>query len=106
MLDCCKNYNILVGKNNAGKSNVLDAILFYFDEKKITPDSFATINPFKTEDELWVEVEYLAEEESEISDLPSKYNLGDNTYRVRKTATISNLKGDHNGYILNNGKKS
>lgn len=100
----CKNYNILVGKNNAGKSNIIDAILFYFDEKKITSESFLRIDPTTTEEELWVECEYLAENESEISDLPLKYNLGNNKYRVRKTATKANFKGDYNGYILDNGK--
>jgi len=101
----CKNYNILVGKNNAGKSNILDAVLFYFDEKKLSPEAFFR-TPKKTEDELWIEVEYQAEDDSEISDLPQKYNLGDRRFRVRRIAQITDFKGDYYGYILDvNGQK-
>ena len=70
------DYAVLVGANNAGKSNALTALrIFYEDDIKF--DSKTDFPKFKTEDdESWIEIEYLLTNE-ESSKLKDEYkNLG------------------------------
>jgi len=77
------NYNVLVGANNSGKSNILTALrIFYedgikFNEKKDFPQ-------FQTDDEeSWIEIEYLLTDD-EFKNLKEDYKNPGNILKVRK----------------------
>ena len=78
-----EDYVILVGANNAGKSNVLTALrIFYEDEIKFNekPD----FPKFQTEDnESWIEIEYLLTSE-EFINLKEEYKNSNRVLKVRK----------------------
>lgn len=79
--------SLIAGANNAGKSNVVDAIrLFYgdlkWDENRDTPK----VTP--SDAESWVEVEFLPTEE-EITQLKDDYKTADGTFRVRNYVSPS-----------------
>lgn len=74
--------SLLVGANNCGKSNFLDAIALFYDKVKFSPH--ADVPKFVTSDqETWIEVEFaLADLEAE--QLADQYLLPDNRLRIRK----------------------
>ncbi|GAL02933.1 predicted ATP-dependent endonuclease OLD family [Photobacterium aphoticum] len=74
---------IMIGQNNHGKSNVLNAILFFFGE--IKPQS---LDFNEEQGELYVEVTFDELDQSDLSTF-SKYVTATNTIKVRKSATIS-----------------
>ncbi len=82
------NYNVLVGANNSGKSNILTALrIFYedgikFNEKKDFPQ-------FQTDDEeSWIEIEYLLTDD-EFKNLKEDYKNPGNILKVRKYLNLS-----------------
>ena len=72
------DYAVLVGCNNAGKSNILTALrIFYEDEIKFSERS--DFPKFQTEDdESWIEIEYLLTNE-EFKSLKEEYKRPGNT---------------------------
>jgi len=51
------DYSLLIGGNNAGKSNCVDALRVFYDVLKFDPSR--DFPKFKTDDqESWVEIEY------------------------------------------------
>jgi AAA15 family ATPase/GTPase len=74
---------ILIGQNNHGKSNVLNAILFFFGEIKPHDLDFNGES-----DELYVEITFDSLVESERSTF-AKYVTTDHKIKVRRTATRS-----------------
>lgn len=99
------DYSLLVGPNNSGKSNILRAILFFFDEIKITREDFHKKQNGVPADELWVEVEYrdLSEEERKL--IPEQYLLTDGRLRVRRIGNLNTLKSEAHGYESTNGSE-
>jgi len=106
------DYAVLVGANNAGKSNVFTALrIFYEDEIKFNEktDFPKFRSDFQTEDnESWIEVEYLLTED-EYNNLRSEYRNPDNTLKVRKylkgskvRPNQSNIYGYENGVLSEN----
>ena len=105
------DYTVLVGANNAGKSNVLTALrIFYEDGIKFTDKS--DFPKFQTKDnESWIEIEYLLTDE-EFSNLKEEYKNPDNILKVRKylksedrtrvKANQSNIYGYENGVLSEN----
>ncbi|MCK4736172.1 MAG: AAA family ATPase [Methanophagales archaeon] len=77
------DYTVLVGANNAGKSNALTALrIFYEDGIKFNDKS--DFPKFQTEDnESWIEIEYLLTDE-EFSNLKDEYKNPGNILKVRK----------------------
>jgi len=75
------DYTMLVGANNSGKSNVVNALRAFYDD--LTPAA-ADLPRVPGEDrESWIEIEYrLTDEEHES--LPDKYKGEDKILRVRK----------------------
>ena len=55
-------YSLLVGANNSGKTNIIDALRIFYEREKWDKDDFPK---FKTDDqESWIEVEFsLVEDE-------------------------------------------
>ena len=78
-----EDYVILVGANNAGKSNVLTALrIFYEDEIKFNEKS--DFPKFQTEDnESWIEIEYFLTQE-EFINLKEEYKHSNRVLKVRK----------------------
>jgi len=77
------DYNILVGANNSGKTNVLTALrIFYEDGIKYSEKT--DFPKFRTDDkESWIEIEYLLTNE-EFKNLKDDYKNPGNILRVRK----------------------
>ena len=83
-----KNYSLLIGENNAGKSNVLRALRVFYEELKF--DSKIDFPKFETEDnESWIEIEYLTNEEEQDS-LKNEYKSSDSILKVRKILKTEN----------------
>ena len=99
-----QNYSVLFGANNSGKSNLIEALLFYFDQIKPSSDVFHSVKETKAND-LWIEMEYIADDEAELVDLPEKYRLANNTYRVRRSIEATTMKPVYSGYIVVDGKE-
>lgn len=105
------DYTVLVGANNAGKSNVLTALrIFYEDGIKFNDKS--DFPKFQTEDnESWIEIEYLLTDE-EFSNLKDEYKNPSNILKVRKylksverdrvKANQSNIYGYENDLLSEN----
>jgi len=100
------NYTVLVGSNNAGKSNVLTALrIFYEDEIKF--DDKSDFPKFKAaDDESWIEIEYRLTNE-EFSNLKKEYKIPGNILKVRKylnkgKANQSNIYAYENGVLSQN----
>lgn len=105
------DYSILLGENNAGKTNVIRALrIFYENDLKF--DSKVDFPKFKTDDqESWIEIDFLttAEEQANLKD---EYKSNDNILRVRKflksddkervKANQSNIFGYENGVLSSN----
>ena len=77
------NYNVLVGANNSGKSNILTALrIFYEDGIKFNEKT--DFPKFQTDDkESWIEIEYLLTDD-EFKNLKEDYKNPGNILKVRK----------------------
>ncbi len=105
------DYSILLGENNAGKTNVIRALrIFYENDLKF--DSKVDFPKFKTDDqESWIEIDFLTTTE-EQANLKDEYKSTDNILKVRKflksddkervKANQSNIFGYENGTLSNN----
>ena len=90
------DYNVLVGANNSGKTNVLMALrIFYEDGIKFNEK--IDFPKFQTDDnESWIEIEYLLTDD-EFKNLKDDYKNPGNTLRVRKY-----LKSDDSRKVKSN----
>ncbi len=105
------DYSILLGENNAGKTNVIRALrIFYENDLKF--DSKVDFPKFKTDDqESWIEINFLTTTE-EQSNLKDEYKSTDSILRVRRflksddkervKANQSNIFGYENGVLSSN----
>jgi len=105
------DYSILLGENNAGKTNVVRALrIFYENDLKF--DSKVDFPKFKTDDqESWIEIDFLTTAE-EQANLKNEYKSADNILKVRKflksddkervKANQSNIFGYENGVLSSN----
>ncbi|MCW2236654.1 ATP-dependent nuclease [Azospirillum canadense] len=86
-------YNLIIGSNNSGKTNIIDALRVFY-EKQIKWDDGRDFPKFPTNDaESWIEVEYLLEND-EYKNLKEDYRLPDNILRVRKYLKSDTLGSD------------
>jgi len=77
------SYSLLMGTNNAGKSNLIDAIRVFY-EKDISYEESRDFPKFKTSDkESWIEIQFRPSAE-EFALLKEEYRQPDGTFRVRK----------------------
>lgn len=96
------DYSLLVGANNSGKTNVIDALRVFYD-KDIKFNAQADDPKIgDSDDECWIEIEYVLTDE-EYQTLKDEYKIGDNRLKVRKC-----LKGKKGifAYTLNGGLAS
>jgi predicted ATP-dependent endonuclease of OLD family len=77
------DYSLLIGPNNSGKSNVIDALRTVY-EKDLKFDFERDFPKFQTNDqECWVEIEFELSP-GEAQDLKTEYRIGRNRCRIRK----------------------
>ena len=106
-----KDYSLLIGANNSGKTNIVDAIrIFYEKNLKFTPSR--DFPKLKTDDqESWIEIEFQLTDD-EFANLKDKYKQKNNTLKVRKylkssdtnkvKSNQSNIYGYEKGGLSNN----
>ena len=77
------DYSLLIGANNSGKSNALDALRTIY-EKELKFDPERDLPKFPTADkETWLEIEYELSDD-EAGTLKTEYLIGKNRFRIRK----------------------
>lgn len=76
-------YSLLLGVNNCGKSNLIDAIRVFY-EKEIKYDELRDFPKYQTKDnESWIEIEFQPTS-NELATLKEEYKTNNGTFRVRK----------------------
>lgn len=87
-----QDYSIIVGENNVGKSNLIDAIRCFYGDIDFKEDDFCKSCNAKIKQnssskspkqEAWIEIEYNLNDKEYIR-LPKKYQIEKNKLRVRK----------------------
>ena len=88
-----EKYSLLVGENNAGKTNIITALrIFYEDDIKFdVKNDFPKCNP--TDKESWIELEFLTTDAEQAS-LKDEYKSADKILRVRKY-----LKSENSDFV-------
>ena len=77
------DYSLLVGANNSGKSNLIDAIRVFY-EKSLKFEESRDFPKISTPDqESWIDIEYSLEDD-EYAALKDEYRRPDNKVKVRK----------------------
>lgn len=76
-----QNLSLVVGANNAGKSNVIDAIRLFYADLKWDEDRDGC-KVAATHSDAWVEIEFEPSAE-ELAQLKDEYRSADGTFRVR-----------------------
>ena len=77
------DYSLLIGANNSGKSNIVDALRVFY-EHKLSFDKARDFPRFATEDnESWIEITFKLTEEEQAS-LKDEYRTDNNQLVVRK----------------------
>ena len=90
-----KNYSLLVGENNAGKTNIITAIRIFFNDD-IQFDEKNDFPKFEVDgdQESWVEIHFQTTDEEQI-ELNENYRTNDNILKLRRY-----LKSDN--YVKSN----
>ncbi len=87
-----QDYSIIVGENNVGKSNIIDAIRCFYGDIEFKEDDFCracNTKPKKNTSQkdnkkvAWIEIEYNLTDK-EYGALPKKYQITANKLRIRK----------------------
>lgn len=76
------DYSLLVGANNAGKTNAIDALRVFYDCIRFNPTT-DTPKEGATDDESWIEIEYKLTDD-EYESLKEDYKIGQHQLKVRK----------------------
>ena len=78
------DYSLLVGVNDSGKSNIIDAVRMFYDDLKFSEEK--DWPKFNTDDnESWIEIKFLLSDE-EFNNLKEEYrqkDQGENFFIVR-----------------------
>lgn len=80
LADCTfhlNDYSLLVGANNTGKSNTIDALRIFFEVEKFDRERDFTLLS-REDEEIWIEVEFLLTDEEQVNledDLLDENNL-------------------------------
>ena len=53
-----EDHSLLVGENNAGKTNVITALRIFYEDHGIKFDGDRDFPKFTTDDESWIELEF------------------------------------------------
>lgn len=84
MLFNMNDYNLLVGENNAGKTGVLTALRYFYEDQGVKFNRETDFPKFVTDDnESWIEIHYQTTE-AEQESLKEEYRSDDKILRVRR----------------------
>jgi putative ATP-dependent endonuclease of the OLD family len=76
-----RDYSLLIGANNSGKTNIIDGLRIFYEEEKFDKED---LPKFETDDqESWIEIEYHLIND-EFANLRDDYKQPNNTLKVRK----------------------
>ena len=76
-----RDYSLLIGANNSGKTNIIDGLRIFYEEEKFDKED---LPKFETDDqESWIEIEYHLIND-EFANLRDDYKQSNNTLKVRK----------------------
>lgn len=95
------DYITLIGPNNCGKSNVISALLFFYDQLTLKDTDFFCCPECKTFD-TYVEVEFFELSEELHNSLPEQYKLPEKRFKVRRQFTKGE-KPIYKGFTFKNG---
>jgi len=105
------NYSLIVGENNSGKTNILNAIRMVYENSGLKWSKEIDFPKFATDDnESWIELTYLTTSE-EQQELKEEYKSNDKLLKIRKyfcsnalsiQKDQSNIFGYENGILSNN----
>ena len=84
------DYSIIVGKNNVGKSNIIDAIRYFYGDIELRVDDVCYTASDISSDP-WIEIEYDMMP-VEYMALPEEYRINKNKLRVRREIDFSNFE--------------
>lgn len=100
------DYSILVGPNNAGKTNILTALRIFYEDN-IKYNEKIDFPKFEVDDnESWIDIEYLLSDE-EFNNLKIEYKNSGNSLKVRKYLRSNKVKSNQsNIYAYENGSLS
>lgn len=75
------DYSLLIGANNSGKTNIIDALRIFYEKEKFDKEDPPK---FKTDDqESWIEIEFHLTND-EFANLRDDYKQPNNTLKVRR----------------------
>ena len=84
-----QDYSIIVGENNVGKSNIIDAIRFFYGDIELNTGDLCYESDFDSVP--WIEIEYDMTP-MEYMALPEAYRIHKNKLRVRREIDFSNFE--------------
>jgi len=89
------DYSLLVGANNSGKSNIIDAIRVFFEGKDygLKYDKKRDFPKLDTDNESWIDIEFELIDE-EYSNLKDEWRQPANKLRVRKYLVTNEIGSD------------
>ncbi len=93
-------FSLLVGENNAGKTNVITALRLFYEEGGLKFSKERDFPKFTTDDnESWIDIEYSLTDD-EASTLKEEYKITPNSFKVRRYFLNDNkdLIGNIYGY--------
>jgi predicted ATP-dependent endonuclease of OLD family len=104
-----EDHSLLVGENNAGKTNVITALRIFYEDHGIKFDESRDFPKFTTDEESWIELEFLTNAE-EQENLKQSYKSEDKILKVRRylksdqhvKSSQSNIYGYENGALSTN----
>ena len=104
-----EDHSLLVGENNAGKTNVITALRIFYEDHGIKFDENRDFPKFTTDEESWIELEFLTNAE-EQENLKQSYKSEDKILKVRRylksdqhvKSSQSNIYGYENGALSTN----
>jgi predicted ATP-dependent endonuclease of OLD family len=99
-----QDFSIMAGENNAGKTNVINAIRAFYEEGGMKYDKKKDFPKFPTKDnESWIEIEYKLTDD-ELESLKEEYRGTNSTLRLRRyfnsddTSLVNSKQSNIYGY--------
>ena len=80
------DYSLLIGANNSGKTNIIDALRIFYEKEKFDKEDFPKFEPH--DQESWIEIEFHLIDD-EFANLKDEYKQENNTLKVRKYSKSS-----------------
>jgi len=78
------NYSLIIGANNSGKSNIIDAIRLFYEKTDLRYDKSRDFPKFGTDDaESWIDIKFKLSDQ-EVITFPDEYVLEGTSLKARK----------------------